>query len=182
MLSVTNTATESGLTPVFHGAFRSREGCLTCRRRRVKCDEGKPACAKCSVKSRQVCDGSCRILIIQCIWQYGVSAVPTLKRAHQNEVASCPRTTRTVEDTHTTESSEAPANDQDWSLDQLLKTFAQEQSSPPSVIPLKRARYYIPPDFLPETPLLEHYKIVLSTHHVDYLFAPSRKAQMMADP
>ncbi|KAK4206691.1 hypothetical protein QBC37DRAFT_380850 [Rhypophila decipiens] len=28
---------------------RSRKGCLTCRKRRVKCDEGRPVCIKCLV-------------------------------------------------------------------------------------------------------------------------------------
>ncbi|KAK9248253.1 hypothetical protein V1506DRAFT_529431 [Lipomyces tetrasporus] len=35
---------------------RTRTGCLTCRKRRIKCDEGKPKCANCS-KSRRVCEG-----------------------------------------------------------------------------------------------------------------------------
>ena len=33
---------------------RTRSGCLCCRQRRVKCDEGKPACQKCSVGNRTV--------------------------------------------------------------------------------------------------------------------------------
>ncbi|KAI1063885.1 hypothetical protein LB506_005832 [Fusarium annulatum] len=33
-----------------------RSGCLTCKTRRVKCDEGKPACARC-VRGDFVCDG-----------------------------------------------------------------------------------------------------------------------------
>ncbi|KAK9322486.1 hypothetical protein V1517DRAFT_260303 [Lipomyces orientalis] len=35
---------------------RTRTGCLTCRKRRIKCDEGKPKCANCT-KSRRVCEG-----------------------------------------------------------------------------------------------------------------------------
>ncbi|KAJ3498738.1 hypothetical protein NLG97_g891 [Lecanicillium saksenae] len=35
-------------------APRSRKGCQTCRTRRVKCDEGQPACKKC-VTSRRLC-------------------------------------------------------------------------------------------------------------------------------
>ncbi|QPG73985.1 hypothetical protein FOA43_001302 [Brettanomyces nanus] len=35
---------------------RSRTGCLTCRRRRIKCDEGRPFCHNC-IKSRKVCSG-----------------------------------------------------------------------------------------------------------------------------
>ncbi|KAJ5465491.1 hypothetical protein N7530_009278 [Penicillium desertorum] len=34
--------------------LRTKTGCLTCRERRVKCDDGKPTCARCS-KSNRVC-------------------------------------------------------------------------------------------------------------------------------
>ncbi|KAF3004873.1 hypothetical protein E8E13_005830 [Curvularia kusanoi] len=34
------------------GKFRSRSGCLTCRARRVKCDETHPVCKACSKKNR----------------------------------------------------------------------------------------------------------------------------------
>ncbi|CEJ59055.1 Putative Dihydroxyacetone synthase [Penicillium brasilianum] len=34
--------------------LRTRTGCLTCRERRVKCDDGKPTCLRCS-KSHRVC-------------------------------------------------------------------------------------------------------------------------------
>jgi len=33
---------------------RARTGCLTCRRRKVKCDEGRPRCARCKIKQREV--------------------------------------------------------------------------------------------------------------------------------
>src|SRR6478736_572872 len=33
-----------------------RSGCLTCKTRRVKCDEGKPVCARC-IRGDFVCDG-----------------------------------------------------------------------------------------------------------------------------
>ncbi|KAK9240561.1 hypothetical protein V1525DRAFT_395344 [Lipomyces kononenkoae] len=35
---------------------RTRTGCLTCRKRRIKCDEAKPKCSNCT-KSRRVCEG-----------------------------------------------------------------------------------------------------------------------------
>ncbi|KAK3318369.1 fungal transcriptional regulatory-like protein [Apodospora peruviana] len=35
---------------------RTKTGCLTCRRRRIKCDEGKPTCGNC-IKSKRQCDG-----------------------------------------------------------------------------------------------------------------------------
>ncbi|KAB5572394.1 fungal transcriptional regulatory-like protein [Coniochaeta sp. 2T2.1] len=35
---------------------RTKTGCLTCRRRRIKCDEAKPRCTNCT-KSRRVCEG-----------------------------------------------------------------------------------------------------------------------------
>ncbi|KAJ6781017.1 hypothetical protein PWT90_04919 [Aphanocladium album] len=34
-------------------APRTRSGCLTCRARRVKCDEGKPACRRCAANNHQ---------------------------------------------------------------------------------------------------------------------------------
>ena len=36
------------------GPQRSRAGCLVCRERKVKCDEVRPVCGKCAIKSRQV--------------------------------------------------------------------------------------------------------------------------------
>ncbi|KAL7822900.1 hypothetical protein V8C26DRAFT_191316 [Trichoderma gracile] len=35
---------------------RTKTGCLTCRRRRIKCDEGRPICHNC-IKSRRECEG-----------------------------------------------------------------------------------------------------------------------------
>ncbi|KAK4678072.1 hypothetical protein QC764_304320 [Podospora pseudoanserina] len=35
---------------------RTKTGCLTCRRRRIKCDEGKPTCGNC-IKSKRQCEG-----------------------------------------------------------------------------------------------------------------------------
>ncbi|KAL1302073.1 hypothetical protein AAFC00_002513 [Neodothiora populina] len=35
---------------------RTKTGCLTCRKRRIKCDEGKPICKNC-YKSRRQCEG-----------------------------------------------------------------------------------------------------------------------------
>ncbi|KAJ6782383.1 hypothetical protein PWT90_09340 [Aphanocladium album] len=33
-------------------AAKVKTGCMTCRRRRIKCDEGKPSCQKCAVSAR----------------------------------------------------------------------------------------------------------------------------------
>ncbi|KAF3767679.1 hypothetical protein M406DRAFT_39996 [Cryphonectria parasitica EP155] len=35
---------------------RTKTGCLTCRKRRIKCDEGKPICNNC-IKSKRQCEG-----------------------------------------------------------------------------------------------------------------------------
>ncbi|KAI0111803.1 hypothetical protein F4814DRAFT_450480 [Daldinia grandis] len=35
---------------------RTKTGCLTCRKRRIKCDEGRPTCNNC-LKSKRQCDG-----------------------------------------------------------------------------------------------------------------------------
>ncbi|KAL2021962.1 hypothetical protein VTK56DRAFT_6381 [Thermocarpiscus australiensis] len=35
---------------------RTKTGCLTCRKRRIKCDEGKPTCSNC-IKSKRDCEG-----------------------------------------------------------------------------------------------------------------------------
>ncbi|KAF2461517.1 hypothetical protein BDY21DRAFT_398090 [Lineolata rhizophorae] len=39
--------------------MRSRTGCLTCRQRKLKCDEGKPSCGQCTKASRECvpCEG-----------------------------------------------------------------------------------------------------------------------------
>ena len=52
------------------GPQRSTAGCLTCRRRKVKCDERRPVCAKCTIKLRPVGDISLHTthINIQCIW------------------------------------------------------------------------------------------------------------------
>lgn len=36
------------------GSQRSRSGCFTCRRRKVKCDESRPVCEKCQIGQREV--------------------------------------------------------------------------------------------------------------------------------
>ncbi|KAL1836406.1 hypothetical protein VTJ49DRAFT_5172 [Mycothermus thermophilus] len=40
---------------------RTKTGCLTCRKRRIKCDEGKPTCSNC-IKSKRECEGYSRRL------------------------------------------------------------------------------------------------------------------------
>ncbi|KAF4126757.1 Fungal Zn(2)-Cys(6) binuclear cluster domain [Geosmithia morbida] len=35
---------------------RTKTGCLTCRKRRIKCDEGRPTCNNC-IKSKRACEG-----------------------------------------------------------------------------------------------------------------------------
>jgi hypothetical protein len=39
---------------------RSRNGCLTCRKSKIKCDEGKPSCLNCQ-KSNKLCDYSIKL-------------------------------------------------------------------------------------------------------------------------
>ncbi|KAI1615614.1 hypothetical protein EDD36DRAFT_417109 [Exophiala viscosa] len=39
-----------------HPRRRTRTGCLTCKKRKIKCDESKPSCQKCSSTGRK-CDG-----------------------------------------------------------------------------------------------------------------------------
>ncbi|RDW83033.1 hypothetical protein BP5796_04524 [Coleophoma crateriformis] len=38
------------------GSGKSRSGCLTCKTRRIKCDEGKPSCLRC-INTGRTCDG-----------------------------------------------------------------------------------------------------------------------------
>ncbi|KAF8242977.1 hypothetical protein K440DRAFT_590254, partial [Wilcoxina mikolae CBS 423.85] len=35
---------------------RTKTGCLTCRKRRIKCGEERPTCNNC-IKSKRVCEG-----------------------------------------------------------------------------------------------------------------------------
>lgn len=37
---------------------RTRTGCLCCRSRRIKCDEGRPTCKRCIIAKRVVCPSS----------------------------------------------------------------------------------------------------------------------------
>lgn len=39
-------------------AMRSRTGCLTCRQRKLKCDEQKPVCGQCTKANRECVAGS----------------------------------------------------------------------------------------------------------------------------
>ncbi|KAL2443840.1 hypothetical protein ABEF95_013578 [Exophiala dermatitidis] len=41
---------------------RTKTGCLTCRKRRIKCDEGKPSCRNC-IKSKRECAGYVQPLV-----------------------------------------------------------------------------------------------------------------------
>ncbi|KAJ5484050.1 hypothetical protein N7539_005846 [Penicillium diatomitis] len=43
---------------------RTKTGCLTCRRRRIKCGEEKPTCSNC-VKSKRICEGYARRVIFK---------------------------------------------------------------------------------------------------------------------
>lgn len=49
-------ATPSGAQAQPKRHLKVKSGCRTCKIRRVKCDEGRPACQRC-VSSRRVCDG-----------------------------------------------------------------------------------------------------------------------------
>ncbi|KAK5222239.1 hypothetical protein LTR72_006496 [Exophiala xenobiotica] len=44
---------------------RTRTGCLTCRERRVKCDEALPECLRCK-KAKRACVRGCRIKFVHC--------------------------------------------------------------------------------------------------------------------
>ncbi|ESK84140.1 c6 transcription [Moniliophthora roreri MCA 2997] len=46
-MSITSSATAFKLEGVIRFHTKSRSGCLTCRKRRIKCDETKPVCKKC---------------------------------------------------------------------------------------------------------------------------------------
>ena len=45
-----------------HSTLRSRTGCWICRERKVKCDEGRPICGRCS-RFRRTCDYNVRLSI-----------------------------------------------------------------------------------------------------------------------
>lgn len=52
----THTHTTPKMPPKDPPQRRSRTGCITCRIRRVKCDESKPSCQRC-VSAKRQCDG-----------------------------------------------------------------------------------------------------------------------------
>jgi Zn(2)-Cys(6) binuclear cluster domain-containing protein len=49
-------STNSGLNSKAKKGRRTKTGCLTCRKRRIKCGEEKPICANC-IKSKRNCEG-----------------------------------------------------------------------------------------------------------------------------
>lgn len=51
---------------------RTKTGCLTCRKRRIKCDEEKPACRRC-VKSKRCCEGYNNKAVFRNDSRYGAS-------------------------------------------------------------------------------------------------------------
>ncbi|TLS27853.1 hypothetical protein PpBr36_01761 [Pyricularia pennisetigena] len=50
---------------------RTKTGCLTCRKRRIKCDEQKPTCNNCIKSKRQCIYGSQRVIFKEPIGAYG---------------------------------------------------------------------------------------------------------------
>ncbi|KAI6350877.1 hypothetical protein MCOR25_010313 [Pyricularia grisea] len=50
---------------------RTKTGCLTCRKRRIKCDEQKPTCNNCIKSKRQCIYGSQRVIFKEPISAYG---------------------------------------------------------------------------------------------------------------
>ncbi|KAH7230875.1 hypothetical protein BKA59DRAFT_320535 [Fusarium tricinctum] len=39
--------------------YKSRSGCITCKKRKLKCDEAEPACTRC-VRAHLICPGCVR--------------------------------------------------------------------------------------------------------------------------
>ncbi|VEU20366.1 DEKNAAC101080 [Brettanomyces naardenensis] len=68
---------------------RSRTGCLTCRRRRIKCDEGRPFCHNC-LKSHKLCSGYAHV----------EEMLRKKRKLHASESLSI--TPRTYDTSHTT--------------------------------------------------------------------------------
>lgn len=73
---------------------RTKTGCLTCRKRRIKCDEGKPICKNCQ-KSKRQCEGyNQRVVFKPADFQYlphggatitfdaGMTGIPTENNHH----------------------------------------------------------------------------------------------------
>ncbi|GKZ24644.1 hypothetical protein AbraIFM66951_011914 [Aspergillus brasiliensis] len=52
--AVSTTGKRRRIRPSRSRGLRTKTGCLTCRERRVKCDDGKPTCLRCS-KSARIC-------------------------------------------------------------------------------------------------------------------------------
>lgn len=53
---VSPTGNGSGSTAITKMRKRTKTGCLTCRKRRIKCGEERPTCANC-IKSKRQCEG-----------------------------------------------------------------------------------------------------------------------------
>jgi hypothetical protein len=48
LLTITDTIAMQGRKPEVKRWTRSRTGCLACKKRKVKCDEGRPTCRQCT--------------------------------------------------------------------------------------------------------------------------------------
>ncbi|PKS08903.1 hypothetical protein jhhlp_003516 [Lomentospora prolificans] len=73
---------------------RTKTGCITCRKRRIKCDEGRPTCANC-IKSKRQCDGyNQRVVFKEPMGAFGGSfgtmEYPPDSHAFVNQVAPSP--------------------------------------------------------------------------------------------
>ncbi|KAK8849547.1 hypothetical protein IAR55_004882 [Kwoniella newhampshirensis] len=169
---------------------RSRDGCLTCRARKVKCNEQRPVCDKCRIKSRD------------CIWPSGdeserrknkkrrinqdtwspSSASVINQHPHRKEQQAQPPT---IIDHHPTASSSTSNHNASPTIAPSSSSHSEHASSPKEKELERRSirgRVVVPPGFLPPNALAAKGKERdKEVDVVDWLVPEPMRAQLMMD-
>nr|XP_019043387.1 hypothetical protein I302_07964 [Kwoniella bestiolae CBS 10118]OCF22317.1 hypothetical protein I302_07964 [Kwoniella bestiolae CBS 10118] len=151
---------------------RSRDGCLTCRARKVKCNEVRPVCDKCRIKSRE------------CLWPSGDESE---RRRNKKR-----RSTNTPDGT-VPPSSKKPNGKSRLSsieLKPILPSPSPLRSAPRSktTLPIRPIQgiVHVPPNFLPPDALRNKNGTRADGMHngdlVDWLVPDKARAGLMMDP
>ncbi|WWD04269.1 hypothetical protein V865_002337 [Kwoniella europaea PYCC6329] len=139
---------------------RSRDGCLTCRSRKVKCNEERPICDKCRIKSRE------------CLWPSGDESE---RRRNKKR-----RSTNTPDGISMSTPNKKPSQPSRLSSIELKPILPSSTSLHPGIV-------HIPPNFLPPDALKNKNGTgnadgTLNGDLVDWLVPDKARAGLMMDP
>ncbi|WVQ66371.1 uncharacterized protein L199_004551 [Kwoniella botswanensis] len=139
---------------------RSRDGCLTCRSRKVKCNEERPICDKCRIKSRE------------CLWPSGDESE---RRRNKKR-----RSTNTPDGSSISTPNKKPSQPSRLSSIELKSILPSSTPSHPGIV-------HIPPNFLPPDALKNKNGTgnadgTLNGDLVDWLVPDKARTGLMMDP